>query len=234
MILDQQTADFLWHTHKIRFFPKLRNPLRILGGDARFEPFSQHPLAKFMPLGAYSYSLSYLDHVESTGRYCSIGKDVQVMGDAHPTSWISSSPAFYRPRRARQYESKRTVFPDFSSIGEKIVVDHDVWIGDGALLAHGIRLGTGCIIGARAIVTRDVPPYAIVAGAPASIIRYRFPDQTVERLLASEWWDWPFSTWNDVDPRSIDAFLDHHQKIQETTERLKLERISANDALAVF
>ena len=100
------------------------------------------------------------------------------------------------------------------------------------MLAHGVKLGTGCIVGARAIVTRDVPPYAIVAGTPASIIRYRFSENTVERLLASEWWEWPLSTWDDVDPRSIEAFLDHHQAIKTTVERLQLTRISATQVLA--
>lgn len=72
-----------------------------------------------------------------------------------------------------------------------IVVGNDVWIGYEAVILAGVTIGDGAIIGARAVVTRDVPPYTIVGGVPAKPIRRRFPDETVTRLLDIRWWDWP-------------------------------------------
>jgi virginiamycin A acetyltransferase len=75
-----------------------------------------------------------------------------------------------------------------------LVVGHDVWIGYGATLMAGITVGHGAVIGAMSVVTADVPPYAVVAGNPARVIRYRQPPEAVERLLAIAWWDWPVET----------------------------------------
>jgi len=71
------------------------------------------------------------------------------------------------------------------------VIGPDVWIGAEAWIMPGVRIGAGAIVGSRAVVTRDVPAYAVVAGNPAREVRRRFPDETVARLLAVAWWDWP-------------------------------------------
>ena len=72
-----------------------------------------------------------------------------------------------------------------------IVVGNDVWIGFEAVILSGVTIGDGAIIGARAVVTKDVPPYTVVGGVPAKIIRKRFPDDTIDTLLSIRWWDWP-------------------------------------------
>ena len=72
-----------------------------------------------------------------------------------------------------------------------IVIGSDVWIGYEAVILQGVQVGDGAIIGARAVVTRDVPPYTVVAGVPARAIKQRFPTETIEALLALRWWDWP-------------------------------------------
>ena len=71
-----------------------------------------------------------------------------------------------------------------------IVLGNDVWVGFEAVILAGVTIGDGAIIGARAVVTRDVPPYAIVGGVPARLIRRRFDEATIESLLALQWWDW--------------------------------------------
>jgi acetyltransferase-like isoleucine patch superfamily enzyme len=72
-----------------------------------------------------------------------------------------------------------------------VVIGNDVWIGFGAIILSGVTIGDGAAIGACSVVTRDVPPYAIAAGNPAQIIRYRFPEEIVATLLRIKWWDWP-------------------------------------------
>lgn len=72
-----------------------------------------------------------------------------------------------------------------------IIVGNDVWIGYEAVVLSGVTIGDGAVIGARAVVTKDVPPYTIVCGVPAKPVRRRFDGKTIARLLELKWWDWP-------------------------------------------
>jgi len=232
MQIDSATAQTLWRSHKVIFHPRLRDPVDVVGANARFERFTQHLPGAFMPLGAYSYSRSHFGHVTRIGRYCSIGAGVQVMGDSHPMDWVSSSPVFYRRKRANQWGSARQGFPDFHALGPSVEVGDDVWIGDDVLLAHGVRLGTGCVVAARSVVTRDVGPYEIVAGTPARTVRTRFPDPQIERLLASRWWEWPLETWDTIDPTRIESLLEHAATVAGAVPPLADLRFTLSEALA--
>ena len=88
------------------------------------------------------------------------------------------------------------------------MIGPDVWIGQGAFIKAGVTIGAGAIIGARATVLRDVPPYAIVVGTPGRVVRLRFPEATVERLLAVEWWRYSIYDLFDAPMDSINAALD--------------------------
>ena len=70
-------------------------------------------------------------------------------------------------------------------------MDHDVWIGQNAAIMPGVHIGSGAIVAAASVVTRDVPPYAVVGGNPASIIRMRYSSDVIDELLRLAWWDWP-------------------------------------------
>ena len=94
------------------------------------------------------------------------------------------------------------------------VVGHDVWLGYSALVLPGVRIGHGAVVAAASVVARDVPPYAIVAGNPARVIRSRFPEEAVARLLRAAWWDWP-----------IDLITEHARTIMAGTAA-DLERIA--------
>ena len=91
-------------------------------------------------------------------------------------------------------------------------IGNDVWIGHGAVILPGVTVGDGAVVGANAVVTKDVSPYAIVGGAPARVIRMRFADDVVERLMRLAWWDWPlerlFEAVPDMQALEIGAFLD--------------------------
>lgn len=132
------------------------------------------------------------------GRYCSIADGVSIGTHEHPTDWLTTSRTSYYPEvngwsqlmlgEAAKGLGRR--IPVFSGSCPVTTLGPDVWIGQGAFLKSGVTVGAGAIIGARATVIRDVPPYAIVVGTPARVVRLRFPEALVERLLASEWWQY--------------------------------------------
>ena len=92
------------------------------------------------------------------------------------------------------YDTREIPIIDQGYYDAPIVVEDDVWIGFGAIILAGVTIGRGAIIGAGSVVNKDVPPYAIVGGVPAKVIKYRFDPATVESLLAIKWWEWPAET----------------------------------------
>ncbi len=84
---------------------------------------------------------------------------------------------------------------------QKTIIGNDVWIGDSVLIKSGVKVDDGSVIGTGAIVLKNVPPYAIVAGVPAKIIRYRFTPEIIEKLLALKWWDYCYMACRNISPR---------------------------------
>lgn len=165
--------------------------------------------------GPFSYSFSLLPENTSVGSYCSIAANVRVMGPQHPTHYTSTSELLYRPQGlfARSLPAMNATewqpLPANARSDAPVIIRHDVWIGQDCLLKQGIKIGTGAIIGAGAVVTKDVAPYAIMGGVPARFIRWRFPQPLAQRLLASQWWRYaipllPHLPWGDPD-RLCDA-----------------------------
>ncbi len=139
------------------------------------------------------------------GKFCMIasGASFIMNGANHLTDAISAYPfAIFGEDWSGAMEGKS--YPDKGDL----IIGHDVWIGHNATLMAGINVGHGAIIAANATVVKDVPPYAIVGGNPAKVIRMRFSDEVIEQLLLLAWWDWPLEkisrnvqklTSNDVD-----------------------------------
>lgn len=124
-----------------------------------------------------------INHTE-IGSFCSIANNVIIGGGAHPLNWISSSPVFYRGR-----DSVKTKFSEHErDPQQEVLIGHDVWIGQNALVKQGVVIGVGSVIGMGSVVTKDVAPYAIVAGNPAKEIKFRFDREMRSELLASKWW----------------------------------------------
>ncbi len=120
------------------------------------------------------------------GRYCSIADDVHVLlGGNHRTDWVTTFPF-----SELWHDHARYLNGHPSSNGD-VIIGNDVWIGRSAMILSGVKIGDGAVIGARAVVTKDVPPYAIVGGNPARLIRYRFDEETIRKLLEIQWWFWP-------------------------------------------
>lgn len=142
-------------------------------------------------MGAGSYGEPVIDRYKGSearvliGKYCSISPGVRfVTGGVHPSSWVANYPMRIRFRLPGAYEDGTP-----ATRGD-IVVGSDVWIGTQAMILSGVTIGHGAIIAARAVVTRDIPPYNVAAGVPARVLRGRFSAEEIERLLAIAWWDW--------------------------------------------
>ncbi len=122
------------------------------------------------------------------GNYCSIASGVKIFRANHPYHRFTTHPILYDRRYAPPLQKNHSL-SDNALIYKKLTVGHDVWIGANAIILPGCcNIGNGAIIGAGSIVTKDVPPYSIVAGNPARMIRMRFPQQVIASLEASEWW----------------------------------------------
>lgn len=117
------------------------------------------------------------------GRYCSFAGDVEILlGGNHRHDWVTTYPFSAYPR----YEH----LPKSASTRGDIVIGNDVWVGRGAMILSGVTIGDGAVIAARAVIARDVEPYAIVGGNPAKFIRHRFDAETIAALQRIAWWDW--------------------------------------------
>jgi len=143
------------------------------------------------------------------GAFCSIGPDVILMdGGDHRVDWVSTFPFRAALGLPGAYEDGHP-----RSRGD-IEIGNDVWIGSGARVRSGVRVGDGAVIGAYSVVTRDVRPYAIVAGLPAREMRRRFGDEQVAALQRIAWWDWPMDEVLRCVPQlcseNVDAFIREH------------------------
>lgn len=163
------------------------------------------------PDGPDAFRDAVLYHYEFTGdrlvigRFCAIAARTKFVmnGASHRTSGISTYPFTIFEGWRGLWEGEL----DFPSRGDTIV-GNDVWIGYDALLMPGVRIGDGAIVATRSVVTSDVPAYGVVGGNPARLIRRRFDDATVERLLRIAWWDWPVSDVSRAIPLISQADVD--------------------------
>lgn len=118
------------------------------------------------------------------GAFTSIANNVKIGGVRHPMEWASMSPVFYSGR-----DSVKRKFSNHSRGNDiKTIIGNDVWIGENALIKSGVFIGDGAVIGMGSVVINDVAPYAIVAGCPAKVIRKRFDNDTINKLLTIKWW----------------------------------------------
>lgn len=137
-----------------------------------------------MDIGLYSYGCFFNYEIRpgvTIGRYCSISQGIAIMDANHPMSSKSTHPFFYEPSLSYVDKSYIQAIPT--------LIGNDVWLGKGCIITPSVKnIGNGAVIAAGAVVTKDVPSYAIVAGNPAKIIRYRFSQEIIDQLEREQWW----------------------------------------------
>lgn len=166
--------------------------------------------------GDYSYCDRYCDFANTTvGRFSNIASFVRIGATDHPLDRASLHHFMYRSAK---------YWPDASDDdswfaerrARRTTIGHDTWIGHGAQVKPDVAVGNGAVIASGAIVTKEVPPYAVVAGVPARVIRFRQPPEIVERLERLAWWDWDHDTLRDrldhFRSLSVIAFLDRYEQ----------------------
>lgn len=144
-------------------------------------------------VGAYTYvgNDTVLDNAH-VGRFCSIADHCHIGMPSHDVQMLSTSPVFTIRHNAAKTQWAEEDFDDYES--RPVTICNDVWIATHALIMGGITIGNGAVVAAGTVVTKDVPPYAIVGGVPAKVIRYRFSPETIALLEESKWWNLPAQT----------------------------------------
>lgn len=174
---------------------KLESPCRI-GSVELYREFE---------VGAYTYMHNGSLFNTSIGRFCSIGKRLVTLQPNHPIDWVSTHPF--------QYQALETIFNSLKGVNnyhyakfekkpphKKVgcVIGNDVWIGSDVTILNGLSIGDGAIIGAGSVVTKNIDPYAIVAGNPARVIKYRFEKDVVREFLEIKWWLYTLETLSEL------------------------------------
>ncbi|WP_404291580.1 CatB-related O-acetyltransferase [Microvirga sp. RSM25] len=196
----EQNRIYLRHPLVSRGVYKVGDKITIRG-PTQIERYGTLVPGHFFSIGAFSFATTGLPWDVKVGRYCSFAIGAEIMTARHPVERVITSPVTYLPRwrdfAQREFGAAwHTVH--FNESGPPPVIGNDVWIGAGALIKRGIRIGDGAVIGARAVVTKDVEPYALVVGSPARVKKFRFSEREIERLLRARPWQYKFSDWPEA------------------------------------
>ncbi|NCS97528.1 MAG: CatB-related O-acetyltransferase [Candidatus Pacebacteria bacterium] len=198
----------------MNFLLKLFTP-RLFTKDVVPKKFRDH-------IGVYTYGKPIIKEFGDNGtltigNFCSIAKDtILILGGAHRADWITTYPF---PKYGKYFTQTKTNANDYSQNKGGIVIGNDVWIGTGVTILPGVRVSDGAIIGTNALITKDVPPYAIVGGNPAKIIKYRFTETEIEKIRDTKWWEWDIQKINEaidiLSSENIDALVAFSQKSEK-------------------
>lgn len=151
----------------------------------RFAKIVNSSLGDFSYVGPHSWLVA-----ASVGKFCSVAPNCKIGLAAHSVNFLSTSPIFTEAKNGTGHSWTKK---NFFNPSLPVSVGNDVWIGERALILGGVNVGNGAVIGAGAVVTKDVPAYAVVAGVPARLIRYRFPAEKIAALEKERWWELPES-----------------------------------------
>lgn len=174
-------------------------------------------------IGAFTYlnGNSKFRFVDQIGRFCAIGSDVVIGLPEHNYKNLTVHPIFdIGSMMFKDYYHYDATSPNYTTIKKNlkmnrnqrkdsyVIIGNDVWIGNQAIILRGVNIGNGAVIGAGAVVTCDVPSYAIVAGNPAKIVKYRFTEDIIAKLEKIQWWEYGPEILKDIDITKIDKSID--------------------------
>jgi acetyltransferase-like isoleucine patch superfamily enzyme len=201
--------------------------LRLEGDDenSRLAALSLLAAEGLLEVGRFTYGIPTILTFGSNpprvkiGAFCSIADGVEILLNGnHRTDWVSTYP--FR----LQLQMPGMIHDGHPTSRGPVTIGNDVWLGRGALILSGVTIGDGAVVGTRAVVTRDVAPYSIVAGNPARHVRYRFDQDVIEALVRVRWWDWPENKIRGSIPALCDAdvrgFLHQHDALPSGGSRL--------------
>lgn len=146
------------------------------------------------------------------GKFCSIADGVTIIMSEHHPEWVTTYPFSSRHMNAAWPEAGGIVGQPFTK--GPVIIENDVWIGNGATILSGVTIRSGAVIAARSVVAKDIPPYAVVAGNPARVVKYRFDPLEIDALMQIAWWSWPEEKIRDnvrlLCSENIDEFIRRH------------------------
>jgi len=202
------------------FFRKKWNSVEFISNAPYLKAYfdQQYPEMGYES-GEYSYGTpNVLEWGEGktlrVGKYCSIGPETTIyLGGNHRPDWVTTFPFTALDPVAAGIQGHP------HSRGD-VVIGHDVWMGRAASIMSGVKVGHGACIAAHAVVTKDVPPYAIVAGNPGAIVKYRFSERQIEKLLEIAWWDFPIENIRNLYPKLLSSSIDEFISAAERQKTL--------------
>jgi len=205
--------------------------LPVDSSNIKLEPYVELREGFFdiQKIGAYTYlggSGAKFRHIGAIGRYCAIAGAIITGQTEHGVGQLSVHPLFsgdwsgqwphlnqfYNKNKDIHLKSRKLEVASIAHKNKRIEIGNDVWIGYGAFIRRGVKIGDGAVIGANAVVVKDVPPYTIVGGNPAKEIRKRFPDEIIKELLELKWWLYPLEVLEGVDWTSPEEALKNLEK----------------------
>ncbi|MEO1770547.1 CatB-related O-acetyltransferase [Candidatus Enterococcus ferrettii] len=199
----------------------------FFSSDVKIEPYTTFAYGTHLfSMGAFSYSRSNLPVDTIIGRYSSIAPGVKRMGPNHPLDRFTTSFVTYEDHNIAlntYKKSKQNQFKTFPNLlkSRPIIIGNDVWIGENTTFSSkGITVHDGAVIAANSVVTKDIPPYAIVGGSPAKILKFRFPVNCIHKLIELKWWQYDFGEFSTINgDEKIETFIEkmeeliHYQQI---------------------